>query len=45
MASCDDVHRLCVEPVGVALLPTGASRSATLIGTYGLSGVLILIAA
>ena len=32
------------NPVGVALLPTGAARSATLIGTYGLSGVLILVA-
>jgi apolipoprotein N-acyltransferase len=32
------------NPVGVALLPTGVSRTATLIGTYGLSGVALLIA-
>jgi apolipoprotein N-acyltransferase len=32
------------NPVGVALLPTRLARSATLIGTYGLSGLLILMA-
>ncbi|HEX8442606.1 MAG TPA: apolipoprotein N-acyltransferase [Allosphingosinicella sp.] len=31
------------NPVGVALLPTPLARSATLVGTYGLSGLLILI--
>ncbi|HEY5721122.1 MAG TPA: apolipoprotein N-acyltransferase [Allosphingosinicella sp.] len=32
------------NPLGVALLPTPVSRLATLIGTYGLSGVTVLIA-
>ncbi len=31
------------NPLGVALLPTPAARLATLIGTYGLSGVAVLI--
>jgi apolipoprotein N-acyltransferase len=31
------------NPVGVTLLPTGASRTATLIGTYGLSGITVLV--
>jgi apolipoprotein N-acyltransferase len=32
------------NPVGVALLPTPLSRLATLIGTYGLSGITVLLA-
>jgi apolipoprotein N-acyltransferase len=32
------------NPVGVALVPTGASRLSALIGTYGLSGVAVLLA-
>ncbi len=32
------------NPAGVALLPTQVSRLATLIGTYGLSGVTMLLA-
>src|SRR6185295_8161501 len=32
------------NPVGVALLPTGASWLAPFIGTYGLSGLAILVA-
>jgi len=32
------------NPVGVALLPTPLSRAATLAGTYGLSGVALLVA-
>lgn len=32
------------NPVGVALLPTPAARLATIVGTYGLSAVLILLA-
>jgi apolipoprotein N-acyltransferase len=32
------------NPVGVALLPTGASRLSALIGTYGLSGIAVLLA-
>ncbi|HEY1606845.1 MAG TPA: apolipoprotein N-acyltransferase [Allosphingosinicella sp.] len=32
------------NPVGVALLPTFVSRLATLIGTYGLSGIALLLA-
>jgi apolipoprotein N-acyltransferase len=31
------------NPVGVALLPTAVSRAATLVGTYGLSGVAVLL--
>jgi apolipoprotein N-acyltransferase len=31
------------NPVGVALLPTPFARSATLVGTYGLSGIAILL--
>jgi apolipoprotein N-acyltransferase len=31
------------NPVGVALLPTPAAKLATLIGTYGLSGVAVLL--
>jgi apolipoprotein N-acyltransferase len=31
------------NPVGVALLPTFVSRLATIVGTYGLSGVTILL--
>jgi apolipoprotein N-acyltransferase len=31
------------NPIGVALLPTAASRAATLVGTYGLSGIAILL--
>ena len=30
--------------VGVALVPTGAARMAAIVGTYGLSGVLVLLA-
>src|ERR671917_318176 len=32
------------NPAGVVLLPTGAARMATLVGTYGLSGVTMLVA-
>jgi apolipoprotein N-acyltransferase len=32
------------NPIGVALLPTFVSRLATLIGTYGLSGLSVLLA-
>ena len=32
------------NPVGVALLPTAAARLASILGTYGLSGVTVLIA-
>ena len=32
------------NPLGVALLPTPMSRLATLIGTYGLSGIAVLLA-
>jgi apolipoprotein N-acyltransferase len=32
------------NPVGVAMLPTPVARLATLVGTYGLSGVTVLIA-
>ena len=31
------------NPVGVALLPTGASDVAILVGTYGLSGIAVLL--
>jgi apolipoprotein N-acyltransferase len=32
------------NPIGVALLPTPIARTATLVGTYGLSGIAILLA-
>jgi apolipoprotein N-acyltransferase len=32
------------NPAGVALLPTAAARLATIVGTYGLSGLVILLA-
>ena len=32
------------NPVGVVLLPTPVSRVATLVGTYGLSGIVLLLA-
>ena len=32
------------NPVGVALLPTPVSRLSTIVGTYGLSGVTVLLA-
>ncbi len=32
------------NPVGVSLLPTAAARLATIVGTYGLSGLALLIA-
>ena len=32
------------NPIGVALLPTFVSRLATLVGTYGLSGIAMLLA-
>src|SRR3954469_435463 len=32
------------NPIGIALLATPASRTATLVGTYGLSGITILLA-
>ncbi|HWH17962.1 MAG TPA: apolipoprotein N-acyltransferase [Allosphingosinicella sp.] len=32
------------NPVGVSLLPTAASRLASILGTYGLSGVTVLLA-
>jgi apolipoprotein N-acyltransferase len=32
------------NPVGVALLPTPVARAATLVGTYGLSAMLVLLA-
>lgn len=32
------------NPVGVSLLPTAASRLSTIVGTYGLSGLVVLLA-